>query len=445
MTRTWRLAAAAVLFGLGTTGANQFHPEAKLSPAPVVYWSNEARRAIVPPGPDGVYGTENYGNKFPGEAAVYMGLVHLAMHDAALGIAHGAGTGGAERTSPSRPSPAAAVATAAHHVLVGLQPALGLTVAEQKTLDDRYADYLRQTHAGGSQAEGVVLGARVAAALLAERRHDGREANPRIEDLRPPPAGPGVWTPASGAALGLRLPGVQPLALAHGAQFRPEGPVRLTSAEYAADFAEVATVGSASSARRTLEQTAVALFWTDHDLRQWNDGMLRLATERDLDLQQSARMLAMAHVAGGDAMIACFDAKYAFWFWRPDQAIPQAGTDANDATAADPAWQPLRPTPSFPEYPSAHGCHSAAIAEALSAFFGTDRVPFALDSRVTGTTRMYGRFSEAVEEIESARVLSGFHFRSSDRDGVELGRQVGRYAVAKRFGSALSMRLPSKP
>ena len=57
---------------------------ADLAATPVIDWSNEARRAIVPPGPGGVFGSENYGNKFPGEAAVYMGIVHAAIYDAAV-------------------------------------------------------------------------------------------------------------------------------------------------------------------------------------------------------------------------------------------------------------------------------------------------------------------------------------------------------------------------
>ncbi len=201
-------------------------------------------------------------------------------------------------------------------------------------------------------------------------------------------------------------------------------------------FEEVALFGRADSGARSSEQTSAARFWTDHDLRQWNDALLGLALVRGLDLVQTARMLAMAHVAGGDAMIACFDAKYAYWFWRPYQAIPGAETDGNDATEADPDWRPLGTTPNFPEYPSAHACHSAAVAEALSAFFGTDRVSLALDSRVTSTTRVYARFRHVVTEVESARVLVGFHFRNSDVEGARLGRQVARYIIARRFKHA---------
>src|SRR5205807_2420832 len=83
-----------------------------------------------------------------------------------------------------------------------------------------------------------------------------------------------------------------------------DGPNPLTSQDYAEDFNQVKLLGSINSTARTPAQMTEALFWTDHDLRQWNDGMLRLAGNRGLDLVQTARMLAMAHVAGGDAMIA---------------------------------------------------------------------------------------------------------------------------------------------
>src|SRR6185437_4803571 len=190
---------------------------------------------------------------------------------------------------------------------------------------------------------------------------------------------------------GLRLPGVRPLALQSSSQLRPDGPNALTGGQYAEDLAQVESLGRFDSTTRTPDQTVQARFWTDHDIRQWNDGMLNLAVTRGLDLVQTARMLAMAHVAGGDGMIACFDAKYYFWFWRPIAAIHQADIDGNPETEADPTWLPLGTTPNFPEYPSAHASNSSAVAQALRAFFGTDRVTFSLDSRVTNTTREYQR------------------------------------------------------
>ncbi|PYK96483.1 MAG: PA-phosphatase [Verrucomicrobia bacterium] len=288
-----------------------------------------------------------------------------------------------------------------------------------------------------AKGNGIMIGEQVAAAVLALRAGDGRDSNPTLSDLNPPPAGPGIWEPNPGnpspPVLGLRLPGITPLALKSASQFRPDGPNPLTSQDYAEDFNQVKSLGSINSTARTPAQMTEALFWTDHDLRQWNDGMLRLAGNRGLDLVQTARMLAMAHVAGGDAMIAGFEAKYHYWFWRPYQAIPLADTDGNPATQSDSNWQPLRPTPNHPEYPAAHAFHSSAVANALRAFFGTDKVAFSLDSRVTGTTRDYKQFHDAVKDVMLARTLAGFHFRNSCEEGSNLGREVSRYVVEHYF------------
>jgi hypothetical protein len=425
----------ALTAAAGSTGGAVAKPDfgvsgASLSAAPVAYWSNEARRAIVPPSA----GPENFGNKFPGEAAVYMGIVHVAIYDAAVAIEGGYQPYAPTAAAPADTSPAAAIATAAHDTLIGLQPALGLNAAQQGILDGDYAAYLAGIPDDAAKANGVALGQQVAQAVLALRADDGREQNPTLAELNPPAPGPGVWQPnPTGAVLGLRLPGIRPLALESASQLRPDGPNSLTSHEYADDLNQVEQLGRADSTTRTPEQTTEALFWTDHDIRQWNDGMLRLAADRGLDLVQTARMLAMAHVAGGDAMIACFDAKYHYWFWRPYQAIPQADSDGNPATTADPSWRPLRTTPNFPEYPSAHACHSTAVVEALDAFFGTDKVAFTLDSRVTQSTRVYDRLQDVVKDVDWARVLVGFHFRNSDLQGSVLGRKVGGYVVDHYF------------
>ena len=294
---------------------------------PVLDWSNEARQAIVPAGPGGLFGSENYGDKFPGEAAVYMGIVHAAIYDAVLAIEGGHQPYAIALTAPPGTSPHAAIATAAHHVLVGL-----LGVAQQAILNQRYDAYMAAIPESKAKADGITIGAQVAAAMLARRANDGRERQPKLEDLNPPPPGPGVWDPGAIAAVGLRVPGIRPLALDSASQFRPDGPTPLASDEYAEDFQQVAAFGRADSEARRKPQTTQALFWTDHDLRQWNDGLLALAVKRRLGLMDTARMLALAHATGGDAMIACFDAKYFYWFWRPYQAVPRAGDDQNAQT-----------------------------------------------------------------------------------------------------------------
>jgi hypothetical protein len=444
LTEVRKIAKLPVLIAMAIiSGSVSATRAADFSATPVLDWSTEARRAIVPVSA----GSENYGNKFPGEAALYMGIVHVAIYDAAVAIEGGYEPYAIALTAPPDTSSAAAIATAAHHTLVGcpdcdpphsgLQPPLGLTPEQQAILDGDYAAYMAAIPDGTAKTNGIAIGEQVAAAVVALRTNDGREKNPTLEDLNPPPPGPGIWEPNAGdpppPILGLRLPGITPLALESASQLRPDGPYELTDEEYTKDFDQVKEFGAVNSAKRTPEQTTQALFWTDHDIRQWNDGMLNLAVARGLDLVQAARMLAMAHVSGGDGMIACFDAKYHYWFWRPIAAIHQADIDGNPKTDADPAWLPLLTTPNFPEYISAHASHTTAIAQALRAFFGSDRVTFSLDSRVTNTTREYHRLREVVRDVDQARVLAGFHFRNSDLEGSDVGRAVGRYVVTHYF------------
>ena len=432
------VAAVGTAPGIGAPASSttQCAPSANypVATTPVAFWSTEARCAIVPAGPGGIFGAENFGNKFPGEAAVYMGIVHVAIYDAAVAIEGEYRPYAIALSAPAGTSPAAAIATAAYDTLRGLQPQLG---GNQTALDADYASYLTAiTDDPAAIANGIVVGTEVAQAVLARRANDGRGCSTTLTDLGLPAPGPGIWQPAAGPVLGLCLPGMRPLALESASQVRPDGPNSLTSREYADDFDQIKELGRLDSTSRTAEQTTEARFWTDHDIRQWNDGILRLAAARGLDLVETARLLAMTHVAGGDAMIACFDAKYHYWFWRPYQAIPLADSDGNPRTVADSTWQPLGTTPNFPEYPSAHACHSTAVVTALDAFFGTDNISLTLTSRapgVTERTRIYDRLHDVVKDVDWARVLVGFHFRNSDLQGSALGRTVGRYVAHNYF------------
>jgi hypothetical protein len=382
------------------------------SPQAIMDWSGVAQNSIVV-----------VAKKFPGEGAVLMGIVHAAIYDATVAVDGGFRPYAVAVHAPRHSSLAAAVATAAHGVLVGLFPD---QQAGDTGLDATYAAYMADIPDGGAKANGVAVGQRVAAGILRLRADDGRTTV--VPYVQAPP-GPGVYEPTGPVVLGTNLPKVRPLVLGAAAQLRPPAPPSLASRQYARDLNEVARLGRADSAVLTAEQTDTALFWTDNDIAQWNRGMLRLATREGLDAVHTARMLALAHLAGGDAMIACFDAKYHYSFWRPIQAIARADTDGNPATASDPTWTPLRTTPPFPEYPSAHACHSSALATVLAALFGPGRVDFALDSLITGQTRSYPRFADVPRDVNDARVWAGFHFRSSDVAGSTLGRRVGGFVL----------------
>jgi hypothetical protein len=412
MTSATIQAKPAIFGALGSSRTQ--HAETSSQGRAVADWSLIAQNAIVA-----------VGRRFPGEAAVYMGIVHATIYDVVVAIEGGYRPYAITPTVHPNTSVEAAIAAAAHRVLVE-------RFGDQQTaLDNVYFAYLSGIADGEAKTNGIQVGEEVGVGMLLLRANDGLDsAVPYVQ----PPLGPGVYEPTAPATpVGTRLPRVLPLALESASQFRPNGPPALHSGEYAQDFNEVKDLGRFDSSVRSAEQTAVARFWTDSDIPQWNRNLLRLADARGLTAIETARMLAMAHVAGGDAMIGCFDAKYHYLSWRPLHAINRADTDGNPHTVPDPTWQPLLPTPNHPEYPSAHACHTTAVAEALESFFGPGRTSFSLDNIVTGETRYYHRFKDAVEEVNNARVWAGFHFRYADEDGSKLGRKIARFVVMNFF------------
>jgi len=406
---------AVLVVGLGVAGAFDARgAETSSQGRAVADWSLIAQNTIVA-----------VGKRFPGEAAVFMGIVHATIYDVVVAIEGGYRPYAITPTVPPNTSVEAAVATAAHRVLVGRFQ------DQQASLDDLYDAYLNGIPDGEGKTNGILVGEEVGVGMLLLRANDGLD---NVVPYVQPPVGPGVYEPTAPATpVGARLPRVLPLALESASQFRPGGPPALRSGEYARDFNEVKDLGRLDSSVRSVEQTALARFWTDSDIPQWNRNLLRLADARGLTAIETARMLAMTHVAGGDAMVGCFDAKYHYLSWRPVHAIRRADTDANARTVPDPTWQPLSPTPNHPEYPSAHACHTTAIAEALESFFGPGRTSFSLDSLVTGETRHYQRFKDTVQEVNNARVWAGFHFRYADEDGSKLGRKVALFVVRNFF------------
>ena len=72
-------------------------------------------------------------------------------------------------------------------------------------------------------------------------------------------------------------------------------------------------------------------------------------------------------------MIACWEAKFHYYPWRPNHAIQRADTDDNPATSPDPTWLPLV-TGNHPEYPSGHACMTASVTKSLQRYFGTKKV-----------------------------------------------------------------------
>jgi len=388
MTKTRRAGALVTVMVAAGVLAVASPADASQPADPVLAWSGYGAQAITAGRP-------------PASAMVLLGIEHIAMYDTAVALRPG--------TSSS-----AAIATAAHHVLVARVP------AQKVFLDATYASYLAGIPEGARKRRGVDLGARVAASVLAWRAGDGLDNS--VPFVQPPP-GPGVWQPtAPTPPVDLVLTQVRPLTLRSAGQFRPSGPLSLSSREYAKELAETGARGRIDSQVRTPQQTAVAQFWAENTAVQWHRAVLRLAAAKRLSLGPAARLLAMVFVAAGDAGIGCFDAKYHFMFWRPVQAIH----------VTDPTWQPLLNV-NHPEYPSGHACLTGAVVGALTAFFHTDRVAFTMDSTVTGTQESLGSLHAALDEVTEARIDSGLHLRHSMIDGGRLGYQVAWWVALRRF------------
>lgn len=240
--------------------------------------------------------------------------------------------------------------------------------------------------------------------------------------------------------MGTNVAQITPFAIDNPADFSPNGPPALTSEAYAEDFVETRDYGRANSTFRNADQTDIVYFWSEHGYVHWNRNLNSLAASRQLNVRDAARFLAIVHTASSDALIAGFNAKYTFRFWRPRTAIPQAADDGNAATDPDPFWTPEL-TVNHPEYPGAHAFWSTALTETVADFFGTNvdwtiETPQSAVPQVIQTTRTYHTVNELMREIDDARVWAGLHWRTSLREGGRIGREVARYVTRNVFRPA---------
>lgn len=359
----------------------------------------------------------------PLRTPITLALLHVTMHRA-VAAANETGARHLERAQEGSPGWSAAVSASAAAVESGYRILTAEFPSQQPALRLTY-DALRAGEPDTPKTRrGLALGAKVAERMLAARANDGRNAV--IEYT--PGSGAGAWIPTPpgfGPATTAALAHITPFTMSSPSQFRPAGPPSLESKRWAVDYNEVKALGSKDSTVRTAEQTATAWFWEPLAGTVWVPTIRRLARERALDLESSARFHALAFAAFADALIACWDAKFHFNTWRPVTAIRNGGTDRNRRTEPDPDWEPLAVTPDFPEYPAGHACVSAAVAHTIEDFFHRG---VAIPARHIGTgeERYFNRAGDLVDEVIEARMLLGVHFRSADEDGAEMGRRIAR-------------------
>ena len=358
-------------------------------------------------------------------------FVHIPMYDAVNAIDGRYSTFAVRPASATRgASKEAAAATAAYRVLLGAYP------DQTAVLDPAYAASMAAIGDGPPKTRGIAIGEEVAAAWLALRAGDGREV-PKAYVFQQP--GPGVYqrTPPGNTTANAVAPWLavmRPYVMTSPSQFRAYGPPDLTSLRYAQDLALTKAVGGTTSTERSAAETESARFYTESPTTFFSHNLREFAAAKDLGVAANARLFAQVFTTAGDAMIACWDSKYYFNFWRPATAITTDIDDGNPATERDASWTAVVPTPGHPEYPAGHGCVSGGYAEALRHFFGTSHVKVTLTSSVAGSVpHLFTNTNQMIDEVIMARVFGGMHFQTSGEHGAIIGRKVGNLVAQNHF------------
>jgi len=350
-------------------------------------------------------------------------LLHLAMFEAVNAIERRYVPYRLNLSADRNTSKEAAAASAAHDVLISIYPDQGAALGEMLSKS------LAAVAEGEPKAKGIELGKKAAAEMIALRANDGFDAP---EHYRPHTS-PGVYVPTV-VPLFSTVGAATPWAMTSGSQFRPVSPPALDSETWTRDLNEIRELGRIDSTKRTAEQTTIGRFWLFTGPRTYNPIVRQVALAKDMDVVDCARLYALASMAGSDAGIAVFDAKYAYNFWRPITAIRNADQTVNKATLRDPSWLPLDDTPMHPEYPCAHCITSAAVSTVLQAVAGNEVTEITLTSPTApGVTRRWRRLQDYNDEVALARIYAGFHYRFSTEVGKEMGKKIGELIFATQL------------
>jgi hypothetical protein len=356
----------------------------------------------------------------PYDAQRVMGMVHAAMFDAVNSIERRYRPYLVQLPATPNTSKEAAAAAAAAMVLASID---SRTAGDMKAA---VATYLASIPDGAAKSDGVKLGEMVAARVLEARANDGSGA----ADAYRPRTTAGVYVPTPITAASM-WPNVKPFGITTPSQFRPQPPISLTSKDWAKDYNELKDYGGKTSAKRSPQQTETARFWLMVGPQAYHPFARQIVTAKQMSVGDSARFMTLVAFGLNDALIAVFDAKYHFNFWRPITAIRNGDIDDNPATDHEATWQPIDNTPMHPEYPCAHCISSGAVAGVIKASLGSMDIPEVAMTSPTapGVTHRWTNMTALTEEVANARIWAGFHYRFSTRVGTEMGHQIGEHVV----------------
>jgi membrane-associated phospholipid phosphatase len=380
--------ALAALIACDPAATEPIAPSSALAdhrPAPVTLEWHQAARGLVAAN-----------SLSPLAAGRMFAALGMAQHQAIQAVNDQAGGGGGNSPGAGGRSEyeahRGAVAGASARVLGFLVPAAA-TVLEQK-LADQASSGPGRVHPQFTR--GVAVGRGVGDAVVEHLMNDGF-TRPFTGAM---PVGAGYWTTAAPPGAGATLGAVTPWFLASPTQFRPAPPPAYLSPAFNADLAEVLTIASSASP----VQIANAQWWnspggTHGPLGIWNELAGTYAADAALDEAAAAQLFALVGAAMFDALIACWEAKYYFWYLRP--------------THANPAIPLAYGLPNYPAYPSGHQSMSAAAARVLTHFF---------PGHAAAIEAMRAEASES-------RIIGGIHYRFDMDAGRTLGQGVADWVL----------------
>jgi hypothetical protein len=355
----------------------------------------------------------------PAQQSRAMSMLHIAMFEAVNAIERRYAPYKLTLSADRSTSKEAAAAAAAYDVLLAIYP------DQKAVLDTARTASLSGIPETEGKSNGIALGKKAAEGVIAFRASDGIDAQERYR----PSTKPGVYVPTI-VPLFSTIGATTPWVMTAGSQFRPGPPPALESERWTRDVNEIREIGARNSTVRTAEQTTIGRFWFLVGPRSYNPIVRQAAMAKKMDVVDCARLFALTSIAGFDAIVAVFDAKYQYNFWRPVTAIRNADITQNPATSREESWLPLGDTPMHPEYPCAHCITSAAVSTVLRNIVGDEFGEFSLTSPTApGVTRKWTRLQDYSDEVANARIYAGFHYRFSTEVGKDMGTKIGELTV----------------
>ena len=237
------------------------------------------------------------------------------------------------------------------------------------------------------------------------------------------PTGAGLWKPTAPAFANPATPywgNNRTIIAGSTSNSQPGSPLPYSTDPASSFYAMVKEVYDASLVL-TNDQKAMAMFWRDipgvSSPGHWLSILQQVVKQSGASLEKAALAYAFTGTAINDALIACFEAKYAYNLVRPITYIREV--------MGHTTWNSFLGTPAHPEYLSAHSSLSIAAARVIEKIFGNigsftdntyDYLGFA--------PRTYPSIIAIGVEAGRSRFYAGIHYNNTIDAGILQGNKI---------------------